>query len=268
MKAICVDDERLLVEHTVSLCKEMDDIDDVRGFTRVKDALMYMEEHPADLALLDIDMPEMNGIELAARIKESWPDTAIIFLTGYSQYAVDAFAVRASGYLLKPVTKQMLERDVSYVLSLWPERNAKTHILVRTFGNFDVFVDGEVVRFKMAKCKELLAYLINKQGSSVTRAEVFSILWEDRVYDRKMQKQLDVYIRSLRETLREYGIENIFEMSSGTLRIKPEQFTCDAYQFFMGDSKAINSYRGEYMSAYSWASMTESVMYWTRWSDN
>ena len=97
----------------------------------------------------------------------------------------------------------------------------------------------------------------------MTRAEISAILWEERLYDRKMQKQLDVYIRSLRDTLREYKIEEIFEMDRGMLRVKPEQFVCDAYLFFSGDTEAVNAYRGEYMSSYSWASMTESVMLWT-----
>ena len=98
----------------------------------------------------------------------------------------------------------------------------------------------------------------------MTRAEAFAAVWEDRPYDRGMQKQLDVYIRSLRATLREYGIEEILEMHRGTLRIVPERFVCDAYLFFKGDGDTVNSYRGQYMSAYSWASMTESLMSWSQ----
>jgi len=77
-----------------------------------------------------------------------------------------------------------------------------------------------------------------------------------------MQKQLDVYIRSLRDTLREYGISEIMEMKKGILRIVPGTLVCDAYLFFSGDSPTINSYRGEYMSSYSWASITESILFW------
>ena len=261
MRAICVDDEKLLMEDAVAMCRELPQISDVKGFTRSAEALEWIERNTADLVLLDIDMPGMNGIELAAAIKAKQPDAAVIFLTGYPQYAVDAFAVRASGYLMKPVTREALARDVEYALS-GRQKRPDGHVVVQTFGNFDIFVDGTPVNFKMAKCKELLAYLVDKQGSGVTRAEVSAILWEDRPYDRKMQKQLDVYIRSLRETLRAYGIEEIFEMRRGSLRIRPETFTCDAYLFFAGDSDAVNAYRGEYMSAYSWASMTESMMYW------
>ena len=261
MRAICVDDEQVLMEDTLAMCRRLPQISEAVGFTRPAAALAWLEEHPADLALLDIDMPGMNGIELAAAIKAKHPDTAILFLTGYAQYAVEAFAVRASGYLLKPVSEERLAEDAAYALSGRPRR-PEGHAVVQTFGNFDVFADGAAVSFRMAKCKELLAYLVDKQGSGVTRAEISAILWEDRPYDRKMQKQLDVYIRALRQTLRAYGIEEIFEMRRGSLRIRPETFTCDAYLFFAGDSDAVNAYRGEYMSAYSWASMTESMMYW------
>ena len=64
------------------------------------------------------------------------------------------------------------------------------------------------------------------------------------MYNRPMQKQMDVIIRSMRTTLQEYGIDSIFEMKHGSMRICPEQFTCDAYLFFEGNLEAINSYRG------------------------
>ena len=150
MKAICVDDERLLMEDTVAMCLELPEIDEAKGFVRPKDALEWLDHNAADLALLDIDMPEMNGIVLAAEIKKRRPETAILFLTGYAQYAVEAFAVRASGYLLKPVTREKLATDVAYVLAGRPKPPTK-HVRVKTFGLFDVFLDGDPVKFKMAK---------------------------------------------------------------------------------------------------------------------
>ena len=51
-------------------------------------------------------------------------------------------------------------------------------------------------------------------------------------------------------------------MKKGVLRVKPDTFTCDAYLFYSGDSDVINSYRGEYMSSYSWANMTEAILSW------
>ena len=160
---------------------------------------------------------------------------------------------------VKPISKERLYQEVEYALS-GKHQKRHSHILVQTFGNFDVFVEGKTVTFTRSKSKELLAYLIDRQGSSITRAEAFSILWEDEFYDRAKQKQLDVIIRSLRTTLREYEISDIVEMQGGTLRVIPEMLDCDLYRLFEGDVDTLNDYRGEYMSSYSWASLTEAYI--------
>ncbi len=259
MKAICIDDEPLAVEYTVHQCESLPEIDEIRGFTRAQDALNWLSEHVVNLVLLDINMPEIDGITLAARIKKLHPQTAILFLTAYKEYAFDAYAVHPTGYLLKPVSLEKLAAEVRYLCE-GKRSETSEQIRIKTFGSFDVFVKDRIMHFKLAKSKEILAYLVDRQGSGVTRAELFAAIWEDRPYDRGMQKQLDTYIRSLRDTLREYGAEEIMEMSKGILRVRPETLTCDAYRFHAGDSEAINAYRGEYMSTYTWASLTESIL--------
>ena len=261
MRIICVDDEHLALQDVLVQCRSIPEVEQADGFTSGGEALEWLAGHLADIALLDIDMPGMDGIELAIRIKETNPETAVIFLTAYSQYAVQAFSLHASGYLLKPVEREKLADEFAHALRSGT-RQEKARIEVRTFGGFDLFADGKPVTFRKAKCKELLAFLIDKQGSTVTRAEAFLALWEDRVYDRPMQKQLDTVIRLLRETLREFGIEDIFSMKSGTMRIVPDKISCDAYRLFSGDPDAVNSFHGSYMNAYSWASITEGYLSW------
>ena len=261
MKIVCVDDEVLLAERTAALCRELPYVDEAESFLRATDALEWFDKNTADIAILDIDMPDINGIQLAAKIKTKHPDTKIIFLTGYSHYAIDAFKLHASGYLLKPVDKEELAREIEYAIH-GDHKEPDSHVVIQTFGDFDVFVDGSLVRFKQKKCKELLAVLVNNRGASMTRAEAFAYVFEDRFYDRPMQKQFDAIIRSMRNTLKEYGIEDIFEMRSGQMRIIPEKVSCDLYRFFDGDVDAINSYRGMYMNAYSWASDTEGIVTW------
>ncbi len=133
-------------------------------------------------------------------------------------------------------------------------------IKIKTFGNFDVFVEGKPVFFDRAKSKEILAYLVDRQGSGATRAEIFAALFEDDVYDRPRQRQFDVMIRSLKKTLTDYNIEHLFEMDHGMLRIVPELCDCDLYRFLAKDEGTVQSYRGEYMSNYSWAMMTEAFL--------
>ena len=260
MRAICVDDEPLLAERIAKLCRALGEIDEAFPFTRSQPALAWLGNNKADLALLDIDMPDMNGIELAKIIKLRYPKMKIIFLTSYPQYAVDAFHLHVSGYLLKPVDPKELAAEVSYALSDLVERKPEPPVRIRTFGGFDVFASGKLVAFRLSRSKELMALLVDRQGLSITRAEAFAVLWEDRMYDRSMQKQFDVIIRSMKDTLREYGIERIFEMNKGSLRICPEQVDCDMYRFFDGDVEAFNAYHGEYMNPYSWASLTESYL--------
>lgn len=259
MRAICVDDEPMTLEYTVEQCRGLKEIGEARGFTRVRDALAWSEEHPVDIALLDIDMPDMDGITLAVKLKQLRPDTAIIFLTAYKQFAYDSFAAHPSGYLLKPVLQEELEREVAHALAGRVEK-APARILVRTFGTFELLVDGEPVAFARSKSKELLAYLIDRRGERISRADAFAVLWGDRQYDYSMQKQLDVYIRSLRDTLREHDIEEIFELKRGAMRIFPEKFECDMYRLLEGDAQAVNDYHGEYMRSYGWASVTEALL--------
>ena len=260
LRIICVDDEELVLNLTVSLCRELPMKPEAIGFEKPHEALLWLKDHTADIAIMDINMPEMNGITLAEKVKKLRPEISIIFLTGYSEYALDAFALHASGYIMKPVGRERLLAEIQYALSHDRHTETHAHIEAHTFGEFDLLVDGVSVHFSRARAKELLAYLIDRHGKSISRAKVFAVLYEDRQYDHPMQKQLDVIIRSQRETLRKYGIEDIFELNRGYLRVCPEKISCDMYRFMSGDIDAINSYRGEYMSAYSWATVTEAFM--------
>ena len=259
MKVICVDDELFAMQYTVQQCLQLPEIEEAQGFTRSREALDYLQDHPADLAILDINMPEIDGIALAIRIKQMYPRTAVLFLTAYREYAFDAFSVHPAGYLLKPVSLEELKAEISYAFG--EEKSApRSRIQARTFGEFELLADGKPVSFSRAKSKELLAYLIDRQGGSVTRAAAFAVLFEDEPYTRQRQKYMDVIIRSLKTTLDECGAGDILEMNRGGLRICPEKLDCDAYRFFSGDEEMVKNYRGEYMNSYTWASVMEAYM--------
>lgn len=263
MKIICVDDEPLILNMTAELCERLPLRPEVKGFTRAADALAWLADHSADIALLDLNMPDMHGLELAARIRELSPETAIIFLTGHSEYAVDAFRLHAAGYLMKPLNRQRLAEEIDHAAALRAaarDRSGGAIAAAVTFGEFDLLVDGRPVSFPRSKSKELLAYLIDRQGGGITRATAAAVLWEDLPYDRSLQKQLDVIIRSLRAALEAANAQDIFEIRNGVMRVLPEKLDCDLYRFLAGDPAAIGAYRGEYMSAYSWASLTEAFL--------
>jgi len=252
MRVLCVDDALPVLEDTMNLCRKLQTITEVTGFTRPVEASEWLKTHPVDLALLDIDMPKINGIQFARQIKTTYPNAAVIFLTAFPQYAVDAFKLHASGYLLKPVILEELEAEVEYARK-YRALPLSGHIVVKTFGYFEIYVNGETMAFSRSKSKELLAYLIDQHGKGVTRSAIFAALWEEGMYDHSKQKYLDVIIRSLRDTLRKYSIDEILEIKSGFIRIRPELLDCDLYRYLNNDPAAVRSYRGDYMSGYDWA---------------
>ena len=260
MKTICVDDDKQTLQQTVSLCREMLQLSEVESFSDPREALAWARSHLVDLALLDVNMPEMDGITLGRSLREIDPGTAILFVTAHEQYALDAWSLHATGYILKPLTRERLLNELNYAAE-WRRRRTREkqtpHIAVQTFGNFDLIVDGKKVNFARAKAKELFAYLVDKKGICISRPEAFGKLWPDEEYSRPKQKQLDVIIRSLRATLQENGIGEVLKLERGTLRIVPQVIDCDMYRLLAGDEQYENEYRGEYMTPYAWANLTE-----------
>ena len=257
MKAICVDGDEMTLSMAAAVCEKHPILSEVKRFSCARDALRWLESETVNLAVLDVELADVSGLLLASEIKRKCPACAVIFMANTEKYALDAFGLHASGYLLKPFHAKQLEAEVEYALT-GSVSHVPCHIEVRTFGNFELLVDGATVSFNRSKAKELLAYLVDKQGSGVTRAEIFAVLWESGEYDRSMQKQVDVIIRSLRDTLEKNGVGEILELKRGSLRVRTEYIDCDLYRFLDGDPRAVNQFCGEYMSAYSWATFTEA----------
>ena len=260
MRAICVDDERQTLQDTLSLCRELPQISAAEGFTEPRAALKWMETNAAELAILDINMPGMDGFTLARAIRGLSENTAIVFVTAHAQYAADAWAIHPTGFVVKPLTRERLAEEVEYAAEWRTGRTARDgapHVEVKTFGNFDLIVDGRKISFPRSKAKELLACLVDRRGIRMTRAEAFHLLWGEEEYNRSRQKMLDVIIRSLRGTLEENGVGSILQIEQGTLRIVPEELDCDLYRLLRGERDTIREYQGEYMSAYAWSSATE-----------
>lgn len=252
---IAVDDERLALDHLVKTLKRVEPAAEVAAFTHPAEALDYLGQAGVDIAFLDVEMEEINGVSLAKSCKERCPYVNIIFVTGHSQYMNEAFKLHASGYLMKPVRERDLRAEIDN-LRFPPAAAPARRVRVQTFGHFEVFVDGKPLDFPRAKSKECLAYLIDRKGARVTVAEIASVLWEDKTDDSATQNNAHQVIFTLMKALKDAGIEDIVLKSRRELAIDTAKVDCDYYAATAGDGAGLSAFTGEYMTNYSWAEYT------------
>jgi two-component SAPR family response regulator len=254
MIAIAVDDEPLMLGALTKAIKASADITFVANFTACDDALEFMRSNSADIAFLDINMRGMGGLALAERIIELCPDCRIVFCTGYEEYAIPAFKLHASGYLLKPISAQDVQAEIDNIKGI---RQKEKPLVVQCFGNFEVYAKGEKLTFKRSKTKELFAFLVDRNGAGVTVAEIGVALWENDE-EQKNQNYVHQLFRDLRQSLEAFGVEEIFERNNYYYSINPEKLECDYYAYLKTGKP---EFHGEYMSQYSWAEETCGMLW-------
>lgn len=258
MNIIAVDDERLALLALEEVIQSLYPDADLHCFLAPTKALEYARAHQVDIAFLDIEMGGMSGLELAERLNAIYGKTNVVFTTSHSKYALPAFALAPSGYLLKPVTPEAVQREMGNLRH--PVGLAQRHVRIQTFGHFAVFVDDKPVPFCRTKAKEILAYLVDRKGAAITRKELASVLWGDHEYTRSIQTHLQILISDLMHALEEASIKEIVIRQHGSLAIDKARVECDYYDFIQGDVKAANAFYGEYMANYSWAEFTEGTL--------
>ena len=267
MTVVAVDDEEISLMCLEAVLESMDDVNKVLTFTNAEDTIKYFETGKADAAFLDIQLylsgGTLNGLSLAAKIKELCPSCHVVFVTSCPEYAVDAFKLHVSGYIVKPVTREAARKELDHILlekkaasALGLDEDKEDKVKIQCFGNFEVFWKGKPITFQLSKAKELFAYLIHRKGSSVSMAELAAVLFEDKEDGLSVQSQIRNLVASMRRTFNELGCGEVFNKSRGYISIKTDMVECDYYDFMNGDSDAINAYSGEYMAQYSWAEFT------------
>lgn len=254
---LAADDEPLMLDRLCRCINEAAPDAQVASFRRATQVLDYVSDNEIDVAFLDIQMRNIDGMELARKIKILQPKTNIIFVTGFSDYVFDALSdIRCSGYILKPVTACQVKKELDNLRNPIEAKNDKK-LYVRCFGNFEVFYEGSVLHFESAKSKELFAYLVDRNGAVCTNKEIIAALWEDGgdhySYLKKCKKDL-------LKVLTEVGCENIIVSQWGGMGINTERFLCDYYDWISGMASGINAYHGEYMAQYSWGEVTNASL--------
>lgn len=252
MRILVVEDEVILLKHLTNRICEVIPEADILAFDNSDDALEALKGKKIDISFLDIAIGEMNGVELAKRIKAVFPTCDIVFCTGYSDYAAAAFDIGASDYLMKPITKEKIEHAITMLRQTDVNLISKHGLYIRCFGKFEVFHHGEPVTTFTKRSKELLAYLVDKGGAVCLSSDIRNAI---------LRGSADSYIRvvkkDLMKTLTELGQEDILIKGWGTMGINRAKVRCDYFDYLDGNPRALNRYKGVYMSQYEWAQATQ-----------
>lgn len=256
MIAIAVDDEILMLGALVAAINASPDITEVTKFSGCEEALEFVKDNPVDIAFLDINMRGMGGLALAEKIVGLCPECKIVFCTGYEEYAISAFKLHASGYLMKPVSANDVQVEIDNIKGI---RKSQKPLTVKCFGTFEVYARGEKILFKRSKTKELFAFLIDRNGAGVTVAEISAALWDNDEI-QKNQNYIHQLFRDLRQTLDAIQMEDVFERNNYLYSINTKKIDCDYFNYLKTGKP---DFLGEYMSQYSWAEETCGLL-WKR----
>ena len=258
MIAIAVDDEALMLRALVRAISVSPDITGVFKFSDCEQALDYVKGNPVNVAFLDINMRGMGGLALAEKIITSRPDCKIVFCTGYEEYALPAFKLHASGYLMKPISAEDVQGEIDNIKR---GRQKEKLLTVNCFGNFEVYAKDEALQFKRSKTKELFAFLVDRNGAGMTAKQICAVLFPDDTDDNKNVAYIRQLVLDLKNTLKTVGAERVLCHETPCYRVNTHLLKCD-YISYLETGKP--EFHGEYMTQYSWAEETCAMLHFKK----
>lgn len=240
IKAVLVDDETLVLKLLEKIIRDTSEVEIAGAYTDPEQALIEIPRLAPDVVFLDVDMPEMNGIELATKLIETHQneEMAIVFVTAYEHYAIRAFELNAIHYILKPADAQSVDEVLKRIYQKKgverpknaPNDCSQLNSEIYLFGNMHLRVNGSQVDFLTPKIEELLALLILHREKGISKWSIIDVLWEDASME-KSQQNLYTMIFRLKQSLQNAGIHLNIRRKNSMYRIELESVYCDLLEF-------------------------------------
>lgn len=229
MRAVLVDDEYYALQNLKFKLSEIDGIEVVGMYEDPGEFLREISKTRPDVVFLDVEMPKMNGFQLLEHILETGQAPQIIFVTAYSHYAVKAFEIDATDYLVKPVDIDRLKQSLSRIKK--PIQSTE-RIKVSCFRSFSIQA-GHIdfnTGWKTKKAEELVAYLICEKGRFVPKEKIAEDLWPE-VDGDKSQANLHVAYYYLKMQEKNKGRKLPIESLRGKMKLQLDDVQCDLVEF-------------------------------------
>ena len=186
MRAIIVDNKRLSLDYFERLLDEQPEVTLIGTYTDPLQALARIEELIPDVVFLDIEMPKITGIRLVEKIQATLPRTKIVFVTACWEYAIQAFELNASDYLLKPIQKDRLQKTIMRLMEGIAEPIAQTsqprlgQVCCFSSLRFQMADEDRAhleVKWRTAKSKELFAFLLHHRQKPIRKDHILDVIW-------------------------------------------------------------------------------------------
>lgn len=282
IRVMLVDDEDDALDLLEILLQQMDDVKVVGRYLNPAKALEALNTLPVDAIFLDNQMPGMTGIELARKIREFLPHTPIVFTTAYSEYAVGAFEVQSTDYLLKPIVMSRLQNTLMRIrqaaTAVQPEMSASTQPSIRCLGGFSIqlpHAENKTISWRTNKEKEICAFLIHHESKPMDTALIIDSIWPEHDL-KKAKAYLYTCLSYLRRSLSTYNIPMSVDKVENGFIIALGGWVADVTQFesMLHTALSIEEpdetlydqikglYKGGYMAGcdYSWAQARQEAI--------
>ena len=274
LDAMIVDDEKPALDVLRLLLEKTGQIRVVGSFTRAEDALSQLWSLTPDVVFLDIEMPEMSGLELAAKIMEAGKELEIVFVTAYDKYALEAFRVNAVDYILKPFSSDDIAKTVKRLKKIRPLPDSvgipADRGRVCCFGRLLVYGPGgeEAVKWRTSKAEELFAFMLLNLNNEVSKWKIMQALWPECETD-KFSVYLHTTIYKIKKTLSSARMKFAVTFKNGAYKLELPDVYIDTAEFekitngkialsaasIERYKKAMALYKGNYLeeNEYLWA---------------
>lgn len=245
MKILIVDDEIEILQNFLKDIIAENDLE-YKFFSGGKnEILFYCTHNKFDAAFLDINMPSINGLDLASFLIDVNPEIKIVFITGLAISEKDLtpkLKLNTLGFLYKPFDLALLKNYLNQIRDITPR------LFIKTFGSFDCLINDEVVRFSSSKSKELFALLAVYNGNTLTMDDAISQIWPDTNLDNAKKLYRDAVWR-LRKALNDINF-NCVEFQRAALKLIKNNIECDYWTYLKTKE---GPYNGEFLKSYDWS---------------
>lgn len=272
MRSVIIDDEPLILERFTRLLSKIEDIEIVRTYTNANEAIATINQDKPDVVFLDIEMPGLNGIDVAEILKEKTPHIHIVFVTAHRDYASQAFDLNAIDYLTRPVQLQRLKETVNRINLKQGKSNKHNDQMLCCFGSLQFkrshkrhFLD---VYWRTKKAQELFAYLVFNSDKKVRKDSLVDMLWPHTGWSQGFS-QLYSAMYQVRKTLEKLAFnisiknsENFYTLALNDVKVDVHEWENKLAslepitQHTISDHiTVLKLYKGDYLHEYnySWA---------------